>query len=357
MAGPKTEAALAALQSGDSIDAIEASEPQVEETSDEVVEQVDSEPELVESSDEAIQDESQEGDLSEDASEGDDDTVENPDVEEIIVNGRKVELDYSNREQIKKYAKQAGGFRKMQAERDDALKWKKEVEPELSELKKFESTIEGAYEDAGIEGIARLLAGSETAYQEWKDREVQKELAKMNATPAELEKIELQEQLEREKRERERLKKQREKELAEREADREKRELSDLQSKLDKGFNKWNFAGKLGDADMEESINSMIWEKAKAEIAEIPDDQELTYQMVDKAFRTAANSFRKFSKTQGRKVASESIQNSKKQAASKAALLASKGVGTAQTNDVVRDGIRKGDIRGSFYNFLDTLKK
>ncbi len=355
MAGPKTEAALAALQTGGDISNIEVDavvETEVE-VSDEAEQVTDPAPEP--EGEEAIQSESQDEVTSEDVSETEEDG-EPGSVEEIVVNGKRVKLDYANREQIKKYAKQAGGFRKMQAERDDLINWRKEIEPELKELKQFEQTIEGAYSDDGIAGLARLLAGSETAYNEWLDAEVQKELKKQNATPAELERIELQEQLEKERKEREKLRRQAEKEREEREQFKEQKELTQLQTKMDRGFNKWRFAGKLGDAELEESIDSMVWEKAKAEIAEIPDEVELTAALVDKAFRKAANSFRKFSKQEGRKVASKSIENSKKVAATKAVAMASKGVSQSQDSDEVRNRIKSGDIRGSFYSFLDKLK-
>lgn len=357
MAGPKVEAALAALQSGEQIPADIAEsvgEPeQIESNVEEV--QAEVEPEVEATEDEAISPNSQEVSQDVDASDEVEET-EVGDTEEIVVNGKTFTIDYSDKDKLRTYAKQAGGFRKMQAERDELAKWKKSVESDYSELKNFEDTIETAYADGHIRGVAELLAGSQQAYKDWLNQEVEKEIAKRDASPAELERIELQERLDSERREREKLVKQQQREQEKRQAESERLETEKLQNQLDRGFNKWNFAGKLGDQELEQSINEMVWEKAKAEIGELPDDHKLTQADVDKAFRKAANSFRKFSKSEGRKVASQTMENTKKQAASKAAMLASKGVGVSQVNDDVKSKIKTGDIRGSFYSFLDKMK-
>lgn len=348
--GPKAEAALAALQSGNIIDDVTTEVADI---------QVESEPEQVDTTEDTIQDGVQESTNVADVLEGDEtsEPQTESDVEEIVVNGKKLKLDYSDRDTIKKYAKQAGGFRKMQVERDSLKVENQITKAELAELKRFETTIESAYADDGFEGLARVVAGSQEEYQKWLSGEVDKEIAKRGASPQELEQIEMREQLQRERREREKLQREREQEREERTKFQETQEIAKLQSNMNASFDKWRFSGKLGDSELEDSIDSMVWEKAKAVIAQIPDDQQLTKRDYDNAFRQAANSFRKFAKKEGSTVAKGQIENSKKLAATKAVALASKGPAVSNTNEEVRNRIKSGDIKGSFAAFMSGITK
>jgi hypothetical protein len=342
MSTSRTEAALQALMSGTDIDmAVEAvdtapqsettEEPSIQPEQDEVESQETPNPES--DSDEASSPESSES-------------------EEVVINGRRVKIDYSDKEQIKKYAKMAGGMRKFQAERDQ-LKTKLEtIQPEYEELKNTWGSIESAFAKEGIEGVVRVIAGDEAAFQKWEEDRYNRRRAKEDASPAELERIELEEKLAFERKQRERIENETKAEREKREAEGERQEVQKYQNLMTPAFNKWRFTGKLGDSKLEADIDSMVWEKARVALGELDESIDLTPRVVEREFKRAANSFRRFVDTETKKKVSSAIQSKKKAAQESAQMVASNGFNAPSNEQQARELLKGGDMKSALFKFL-----
>jgi hypothetical protein len=136
---------------------------------------------------------------------------------------RKVEVDFSDKEKLKKYVQMAHGARKWQAERDHARSQINEVQGKLTELESNWKVMNEVFQNKGVEGLVDLLEGREGAYKDKLQREIQKAQFLENASPEELEAYQqkeaytkTQQELERIRRENEefKTKMQQEKEMA-----------------------------------------------------------------------------------------------------------------------------------------------
>lgn len=351
----RTQIALEAIQSGTPIDDALAAADSGNEVNAGVEEAA--EPQETEVEESTIDDSGEEAsgeDVEENAEESE---SLGGDVEELLVNGRKVKVDFTDREKLKTYVKMAGLARKKQAEADTISRELKELKPKYEESLKFEQAIENAFNSEGIPGLINLVSGEDGAYEKWFTQEYERRRAKEDATPAELERIELQEQLERERKQRERIQREREEELNRSKEERSRNEQVKLENMMHPAFNKHRFAGKLGDASLEADVDSMVWSRAINAIGEIPDDVELTPRLVEREFRKAANSLNKLVERQTKSKVSTAIQNKKKDAASKVAIAATKGQQATNVNDEMTKAIAGGNLKDAFNLFRSKLNK
>lgn len=311
-------------------------------------------PEVSATPEAAQPDESQAASAGEAQSESE--TQELPDSEEIVVTDdagrRKLKVEYKDRVKIKKAFELAAGFRKHQAERDRALARAKELEalvPEHSDLKKSFSALEQAFDKDGVAGIVNLLAKKPGSYEAFIEAEVARRQRKENASPSELKQIELEERLERSERERAAKDKEVQEYLAKGKSEREVAEKRSAEAVLHPTFNKYRFAGQLGDEALEGRLDSAIWEQSRAELSKLPDDVEITPAMVDKTFREIAGSFRKAIKGQAEKATNAAISARKANASEAAAAAATKS--TPRTSQTARDSvvsnIKSGNLKDS----------
>jgi hypothetical protein len=348
--GPsRTQVALEALQTGQDMDAALDS---LEGTGSADTQETELEESTIESE---SQEETLDEDVEESGEESESSEVEG-DVEELVVNGRKLKVDFKDREKLKKYVRMAGGARKWQAERDEYSKQLSEIKPKYEESLKFEQAIETAFDQGGIEGLVNLVAGKEDAFQKLMDEQYEIRRAKEDASPAELERIELQEQLAKERRQRERIQKEREEELNRTKAEREEAEQRKIENLMHPAFNKYRFTGKIEDPSLASDVDSMIWSKAINAISEIPEEVQLTEKVVDREFRKAANSLRKLVERESTKKVTKAIGNKKKEAATKVAIAAKKGVANQTNSNEITDAIAKNDLRSAFSMFRNKNK-
>jgi hypothetical protein len=270
------------------------------------------------------------------------------DIEEILVKGpegrkQKLKVDYSDRKAIKQAFMKAAGMRKFQAERDAALKTHQELSKEHDGLKQDFGKIEKAFEEHGPKGIVELIGG-EDAWQKAVDDELAHRDYVSNLSADEKYQLELkkrdeqyQKQLTVEKTKREEFQKQ----IEEREA---QAELQKLESKLHPAFDRYRFAGKLGDTATENLYDEAIWSKVKERLAEYPDTLELNQAAIDKEFRTVASMFRKHIKTQTEKQVKKTVEKKKTETAQRAQVAAKKGLSGSTQQKRMLDSLRKGDL-------------
>lgn len=250
-------------------DASELSEPTVDDTQDEA--------------EESDKEESGEQDAA-DESQSDEADFEYVKVADSDGRKKKLKIDYSDRKKIRQAYLQAAGMRKFQAERDQLRKEFEGVKPDLDAVQKINET----YEKGGLQALVDLIGG-EGSYQKHLQKELAKARIRESGSDEDIRELERQEATERERRELEALRREREEFLKQSQAEREESERSRIKSMVEPSFNKYRFAGKLGDSSRESTLDRMIWRDAREELQALADSgTQLTPAVVDREFRRAA---------------------------------------------------------------------
>lgn len=341
--GTETQAAIEALKSGKNLEL----DQEVEDTDEEASEV---EPEAAEGED----------DSAVASSDGSEETVvaETPadsakDIEEIFVDDgkgrRKVQIDYTDKAAIKKYAEMAYGMRKFQRERDQLTEKVKALEPKAQELESAWSALERAYEVQGVRGLVNLLVGKENAYEEHINQVLEEQSLRQTGSAEEIARFEAKQEAERIRKENERMLKDLEKKQEEQRTSQERAQLADLQNKMSSAYSKWAFDGKLGDAELEEQYNTALWELSRQRLKEIPETEELSSAKINAVFQEVASRFNKAVTTQTKQKVAATVQKKKDAAATKAAAIASRGVKQSAVVDEFKSHIKSG-------NLVDSLK-
>jgi hypothetical protein len=228
---------------------------------------------------------------------------------------RQIEVDFSNREQIKKFAQMAHGARKWQAERDAERQKATELQGKLSEIQGTWDHLEKTFQAEGIEGIVDLLQGKKGAYKEFLGREVEKSNFLAKASPEEVQAFQEREQADRTARELERIRRENEKFREEMTRKGEEAELNELKSQINPVFNKYRFAEKLGDAEGEQLFDEMLWSHGLKKLDTLADKGiDLTPEVIDREFRQVSMALRKRINSQVEKKTGEVIERKKSNA-------------------------------------------
>lgn len=249
--------------------------------------------------------------------------------------GRKrIKIDWNNRDAIKKAISMAAGARKWQAERDQLRTKLQEQETSAKDVQEAWNAVSNAYESQGIEGLVDLLAAEQGAYQKWFQSQLQKELAKRDASPDELERIQLKERLDRMERERaleSRKLKEREEAIGK---ERAAAEEAQIQSIVNPAFDKVRFAGTLGNEQLEDRLDRTVWSEAIDILANIEEQQgraAVTPAVTRKVFQEVAESLRGALQVKAKEEAAAASEVRKAQAATKVAAKAQTVQGSRQT--------------------------
>lgn len=228
---------------------------------------------------------------------------------------RKVEIDYSNREAIKKAYAAAAGMRKFQAERDQSLLREKTKDSELSEYKTNWQTLEQAFQKGGEEGLIDLLRGRQGAYKEQIKKELDKAKFLENASPEELEQFNAREEAEKLRQEHAKLRKENEEFKKKVTEEREQSELKETQSRVYPVFDKYRFAEKLGDSNDEHMFDQMLWNTALERLKPYEEQGlDLSPELVDREFRNVAASIRKRINLQAERKVDKVVEQKKREA-------------------------------------------
>jgi hypothetical protein len=280
----------------------------------------------------------------------------NKDVEEIIISDesgrKKITVDWNDRTKLKKYVEMAAGMRKFQAERDRVKAELSKVQSESREYVDSWTAIETAYSKEGIKGLINLVTGEADGYDKLLQRELGKLKARETATPSELERMDLEEKFQREARERQKLQAQVEAQLKKATEEREQASLKSLESRVLPAFEKHRFAGKLGDAKVEDRLDKAIWRETLEVLENYPDHVELTPSMIEKEFREASNTYRKLINKQAEEKTKQVIQKKKVAAQETAAVKAMSGMRSNDARDAFKNDIRKGDLTSALTSVL-----
>lgn len=250
--------------------------------------------------------------------------AEPTDVEYLEVTGEngktKVKVDWSDRESIKRAISLSVGARKWQAERDQLKSKYESVAKEAGEYKESWAQVEQAFKRDGVAGLVDLFEGRQGAYDEWRQREVDKELMRRDASPAELERLEMMERIEKLQRESSRTKQEAEAREAAAKAAEEAAVRERLEASINPAFDKVRFAGTLGDEALETRLDKGIWSDAMDQLAEIEEQygpQAVTPALAARIFKESAESVRKAISLQSKKEAAKATEQRRVEAQTK----------------------------------------
>jgi len=269
---------------------------------------------------------------------------------------RKVKVDLNNKEQLVKTLSMAYGFRKATAERDQISAKLKQIEPQYTELKQSWDTLENAYQNGGIEGLVDLLGGKQGYYSEWKRGELEKELRYQNSSEAEKRELDLREKLDKLEKESSLREKRAAEEAKKAQTEREEAQLRSLESQIAPAFNKYRFAGQLGDAAKEQAVDHAIWDQALKNLELLPDDVELTPQLIEREFKQVATTFRAIIGKQAQAQVKKVIENKKQAAQTQVAAAATRSLKPSSIQQSMQQNIKKGGISGLTDALMDVLK-
>jgi hypothetical protein len=281
-----------------------------------------------------------------------------PDVEEVVFTDetgkKKVKVDWNDRTKLKKYIEMAAGMRKFQADRDREVQWRKQVEPEYTDLKASWSAVTNAVQEDGIRGLVNLLYKDPSAYDKFIAAETEKTEAKRNASPSEKLRIDLEEKLANETRQRERLAKQVQDNLTTAEKAKADAAENSLKSQITPAFERYRFAGKLGDPNVEQVYDQAVWSQAMDQLIALPKEVELTREIIDRTFQSVSNTFRKAVKEQAQQQAKKVVDSKKRAAQETVAASAMSGYKqqSSAAHDEFRGDIRSGNLSGALQSLF-----
>lgn len=283
-----------------------------------------------------------------------------PDIEEKYVKGpegrkQKVKINYSDRKAIKDAYLKAAGMRKYQVERDAQSKLVKPIETVVGSPLNEESVkeivsryedyekIEKAYQSNGVKGIAEVLGGDEV-WQKAVDEELAHRDYVSNLTAEEKYQLEMQKRDEQYKKQLESERTKREEFQKQVEAREEQAELQKFEAKLHPAFDRYRFAGKLGDTQTENLYDQAIWSQVQKRLGEYPETLELNQAIIDKEFRTVSNMFKKHIKTQAEKQVKKTVESKKAETAQRARVAAKKGLSGSTQERKIMQSLKNGNL-------------
>lgn len=278
------------------------------------------------------------------------------DIEEVTVTDtkgrRKVKVDFSDREKLKKYVALAHGGRKWQQERDTAKSELGKVQTEYKTLKSDFNKLEEAYQSGGVAGLVNLLEGRKDAFDNWYQQEASRRDSFASMSDSERRSYELeQERLSRDS-ENQKLREEYESKLSKIQEEKEITETRALESRLHPAFDRYRFSGKLGDEVAEHHYDQAIWNQSLSNLEQLPEEIEITQAMIDKEFRTVSAAFRKVINKQVQSGTKKAVEQQKKTATTKAQAKVSRGIKQNSDLDNLKSNLKSGNIVESLSSFF-----
>lgn len=265
---------------------------------------------------------------------------------------RKIQVDWNNKEKLKQYVQLAHGARKWQAERDQAIAARSEVEGKLRELSGNWETLENTYQSKGIAGLVDLLEGRTGAFDDWEKSRIDRYNFLQQATPAQRELFEAKEKAATRDAELDRIRRENEEFRNSVLAEKEQASLRSLESTVHPAFDRYRFADKLGDADTEAMFDEMLWNNALKRLE--PYEEKgvaLTADLVEKEFKAVSSALRKRINVQAEKKAAKAVEQKKREATENAQAAVSAGYRSGGLNQEAMKLASEGNIGALFKNW------
>lgn len=317
--------------------------PEVETSADVEPDEVESDEELEGSEPDEATDEVE---VDEDDSSEEETQTSEPDIEYIKANGKKVKIDFNDRENIKRVYSLAAGARQWQAERDSLKETNATISKDYGDLKETMDYLESIKDDHGelFEAVSGMNLNDK--FREWAEEQ------NMIGGMTESEKSMYLSNQDHQKRisEVER----REKQLKAKLEDVGKRDEEAKQAKQESIANpiffKYNFDGELGNDQLESRMNKALWSEAREELSAFDN---VTPDMVEEAFNRISNQIRGGFKTSAKQAVSKAVKTKRKAVKAKAQKMAVAEPKNTRKMELDKL-IKAGDIAGAL-NYGDIL--
>lgn len=281
-------------------------------------------------------------DADSDASTSDESKSIGKDQEEIWITDdtgrKKVTVDYSDKEKIKRAFKMAYGMRKYQAERDSARKELESLKTSGNEAKRHWDSVEKAYAKDGIRGLINLVEGDDQAYDRHIQAAVDRHDFRRTASQEEIELMDAREREQSRLREAELLRKENEEFRKKMEQEREEAVLQSMQATVNPVFEKYRFAGKLGSADDEHMFDEMLWNSSLKELETFEEQgATITRELVEKVMRKKSTALRNRINVQAEQKVKKVVSQRKQEATENAQRQVMRGYTDSSTAKEARD--------------------
>ena len=273
-----------------------------------------------------------------DDSESKDSQSKEEDIEYIKANGKKVKIDYSDRENIKRVYAMAAGARQWQAERDDL---QKKYDGLNESHTKYSEVINYLEENKdNHETIFEAITGQsiEDKFRDW--AEEQNMISGMTDTEKSLylSNTEHQKKMKEVERREQELKAK----LDKYNEEAEKVESARQSSIANPIFFKYNFDGELGNDQLELRMNRTLWSEAKTELSQF---EQVTPEIVEETMKRISNQIRAGFKTSADRSVKKAVQNNRKVVKKKAQDMAVAKPKSSKKQEL-DEKIKRGDIAG-----------
>lgn len=279
-------------------------------------------------------------------------------LERMIVNdvkgrSKELEVDFSNRDQIKKYISDRfnfeKGMRQMQVERDKL----KSENSTFSEEAKLYRNMDKAYESEGILGLIDVVEGQGQPgyHKKWLEEQLARRDFMQTANPDQLRNLELEERLVKIEKEALRDKREKEGELSRIRKEREELEQKQLDSLFLPSVERYSFEGKLGDTEIEETFNATLFEKVRTNLSKKMGDGselELTPQLIDAEFKDIYSRMQKQIGQQVETKTKKAIVRKKREATEAVQSQVRSGIKSDLIRDEQRSMVRQGKLAALF---------
>lgn len=287
--------------------------------------------------------------------------------EKITITGpngkEEIEIDYSDKESIKRAFSMSHGARKWQAERDGFARKIKEMEPDYKDALEVRESIVGTFKQKGFKGLVNFLSQDELAYDKMLDLEMEKRAIYQKAEPSLKAKMDAEERYEmllNEMKYKEEQNKAAEAKNIARQKEIEQTELNvaneSFNTMSSTAMQQHTFKGKLGDAELEARIDESVWTNVRKALLKLPDETDISQQVLNEMVSKEAALF---SKGLGRKVETEvkqKVDQKKAASATKLASDAQQGLGKGGAAEKFNDALGKGDTASAVKAFFGLRK-
>lgn len=306
---------------------------------------------------------------SDETESGESDKSATGDIEEVDVTDdlgrRKVKVDFSNREYMRKVVQQAAGARKLMRVEIPKLKQAAEAaQAEAATHKEDASHFKGlaeAWDKGGVAGLVEKLTQGKQTWDQVYEAETarRKQLASMS--PAERAAADAEARVTRAEAGKTEAEKKLEAKLKELDERSEKAERDTLQNYMETSFTKSRFAGTLGDEAREHELDELLWDGVRAAISKLPDDVSVTPQLIAQTFARKSSALKSTIASEAGKKAKDAAGKKKadaKAAAQSTMRAATSGGGKpAGVEREFRKQMKTGNLVTAVTDFLIRTKK
>lgn len=302
-------------------------------------------------------------DDDEDLEDSDEDTDEDadslPNIEEVMADGKKIKVDFTDRDKLKKAIQLAASRNKEKKAKDQALTDLAKKDTELTELKTKSDTRDAMLtriqeaKSSGVDAIMKLFFGKtiEGIQQEQASLEDLSEEGRAN--------LKLTQELNSLKEVVDSLKSENTKTLEDTKEAATKTAIGNAKANISTAFYKYSFQGKVGASDDAQELDSIMFERVTNSFHD-KDTSDMTLESIDKAFRRERAKLKRLTSAQTKTRVAKTLDKKKKDALKSVQSKSSRGKGKPtdrQQFEKLRKAGRWSDIilNPSLKKFFDKL--